>query len=561
MAEEPEGDIMPTIDVSHSDLCRLMGEIVPIGKVKSEGILFAKGEVDADEGGMLKLDMKDTNRPDHWSAEGVAREMAGRYSRGGLPEYKVEKPRIRVKIDPKVGKARPLTVCAVVRGMEITDEALAQMIQLQEKICTSFGRNRKEVAIGAYDMKRITSPIRYTTVSPTGIRFIPLGFDRKMTPKEILEKHPKGLEYAHLLKGLKEYPIFIDAKGEVLSMPPIINSDFTGKVTERTRDLFVECSGFSLKLLVPALNTMVAAMADRGGMIEGVEIVMPRGKRMVTPDMSPKEAVLDVDYANRVSGLGLSPSKMAGLLRQARYSAEPKGKKLMLKYPAYRQDIMHPVDIVEDMIISYGYNKVRPETPRLATVGSAAPMEAFSEKVAALMAGLGCQEVLSYMLTNKDALFSRMNTPEGSVVEVENPVSSNWSVFRDRLLPGLLEFLSKNKHVDHPQSIYEIGDTVSLDQKKETRTSNKRGLAFATISDASGFEDAVSVLSALLNNLGVRHSLKKESHKSFIPGRCAACYSGRKRLGTIGEVHPLVLEKWGLEKPVAAFEVSLDTLL
>lgn len=552
---------MPTIEVSHSDLCHLMGEAVSVEKIKSEGIMFAKGEVDADERGTLKLDMKDTNRPDHWSAEGVAREMAGRYKKGGLPVYKVEKPKVQVRIDSKAQKVRPYTVCAVIRGIEMTDDALFQMIQLQEKICTSFGRNRKEVAIGAYDLKKIASPIRYTTTTPTGIKFVPLDMDRQMTPKEILEQHPKGKEYAHLLKGEKEYPIFIDSRGEVLSMPPIINSDFTGKVTLNTRDLFVECSGFSLKLLMPALNTMVAALADRGGMIEGVEVVLPNGKMMVTPDMTPKDAVLDADYANRISGLSLTPEKMAKLLEQARYEAKAKGRKIHLKYPAYRQDIMHPVDIIEDIIISYGYNSVKPEPPQLATIGSKLPIEEFSDKVACLMAGLGCQEVLSYILTNKDALFANMNLPEAKVVEIENIVSSNWCVFRDKLLPSVLEFVSKNKHVDYPQSVYEIGDVIALDSSAETRTRKERRLAFAFIGNSAGFEDAVSILSALLNNLGVKHSLKREEHRSFIPGRCASCHAGNRKLGTVGEIHPLVLEKWALEKPVAAFEIDIGALM
>ncbi len=552
---------MPTIDVSHSDLCKLMGEAVPKEKVKSEGVLFAKGEVDGENGDALKLDMKDTNRPDHWSAEGVAREMAGRYKRAGLPLYKVERPKIQVRIDGKVRRVRPYTVCAVIRGIDITEHALAQMIQLQEKISTCFGKNRKEVAIGVYDLRKITSPIRYTTTTPTGIKFIPLDMDRQMTPKQILEQHPKGKEYAHLLKGQREYPIFIDAKQEVLSMPPIINSDFTGKVTQNTRDLFVECSGFSLKFLMPALNTMVAALADRGGMIEGVEVVLPGGKKMVTPDMSPKEAELDVDYANQVSGLGLTAERMASLLRQARYDVKAAGRKLKLKYPPYRQDIMHPVDVIEDIMISYGYNNVKPEQPELATTGSVLPLESFSEKAASLLAGLGCQEILSYMLTNKDALFRNMNLPEGRVVEVENPVSSNWSVFRDSLLPGVLEFLSKNKHVEYPQSVYEMGDVILLDSPAETRTRNERRLSFAVIGNSSGFEDAVSILSAMLKNLGVSHSLRAEEHRSYITGRCASCYAGRRKLGTVGEVHPLVLEKWGLEKPVAAFEIDLEALM
>jgi phenylalanyl-tRNA synthetase beta chain len=548
---------MPTIDVSHSDLCHLMRESVPVEKIREEGILFAKGEIESDARGTLKIDIKDTNRPDLWSAEGVARAMAGHYKAGGLPVYDIGKATTEVKVSPKVRGVRPCTVCAVVRGLDVTEETLSQMIQLQEKISVTFGRNRKEVAIGVYDMSRIKSPIEYTTVAPAGIKFVPLDFQKEMTPKEILEQHPKGKEHAHLLEGCKEYPIFKDASGQVLSMPPIINSDWTGKVTGNTRDLFIECSGFSLKFLMPALNTVVAALADRGGKIEAVKVTMPGGKTLITPDMSPKKASMDTEYANRMSGLDLKPEQMARLLEKARYRATVKGKKIELLYPAYRQDIMHQADIVEDMIVAYGYNNITPEIPRIPTIGGASPIEVFTGRVASLMVGLGCQEILSYTLTNRDALFRKMNIPEERVVEIENTVSSTWSVFRNRLVPGLLDFLSRNKHVDYPQKIFEVGDAVIPDSTKETRARNVRHLAFAVSDGNAGYENAVSALHALMAGLGTKYSLKRVSHPSFIAGRAAKIHAAGRDIGLVGEIHPAVLEKWEIDNPVAVFEVGL----
>ncbi|MFH0956580.1 MAG: phenylalanine--tRNA ligase beta subunit-related protein, partial [Candidatus Aenigmatarchaeota archaeon] len=254
---------MPTIEVNYSDLLELIGAHVPLDVLKDEGIMYAKGEVDAIDGEKLKLDMKDTNRPDLWSAEGIARELAGRYAgRTGLPLYKTKPSGIVVKVDRKLAKIRPLTVCAVVRNLRITSDVLFQLIQLQEKVAMNFGRNRREVAIGVYDLHKIKSPITFTSVSPDGIKFVPLEGTQAMTPAEILKKHPKGIEHAGLLKGYSQYPIFIDAAGEVLSMPPIINSDHTGKVTTATRDVFIECSGFDFRFLLPALNVMAAALAD-----------------------------------------------------------------------------------------------------------------------------------------------------------------------------------------------------------------------------------------------------------------------------------------------------------
>ncbi|MFH0711316.1 MAG: phenylalanine--tRNA ligase subunit beta, partial [Candidatus Aenigmatarchaeota archaeon] len=344
---------MPKLEISYSDLCSLIGKKIPIEKLK-EDILFSKGEIDSVEGDLLKVDLKDSNRPDLWSAEGVAREIQGRVtSKVGLPDYEIAKGDLVVKVDKKVSSVRPLTVCAVVKGLKIDQNVLSQMIQLQEKVATTFGRNRKEVAIGVYDYHKIKPPIRYTTVEPEGIRFVPLEFKERMTPKEILEKHPKGKEFGHLLEGCKEYPIFIDAADEVLSLPPVINSDYTGKVEESTRDVFIECSGFNFKFLVPALNVLIAALADRGGKIESVRVEYP-DRSIYTPDFTPKKASVDVNFIKKVSGLNLNQKEIVKLLLQARYNPTVNGKRIEVLYPAYRQDIMHPRDVVEDVMISYG---------------------------------------------------------------------------------------------------------------------------------------------------------------------------------------------------------------
>jgi len=124
---------MPTIETSHSDLNKLIGKTLSI-KQLDMAINFAKGELDESDGDNLKLDIKDTNRPDLWSAEGIAREIAGRFGKPGLPEYKTGKSDVKVIIDPKLKNIRPYTVCAVVRNLNITPDVLSQMIQLQEKV-------------------------------------------------------------------------------------------------------------------------------------------------------------------------------------------------------------------------------------------------------------------------------------------------------------------------------------------------------------------------------------------------------------------------------------------
>ncbi|MEM5766313.1 MAG: phenylalanine--tRNA ligase subunit beta [Candidatus Aenigmatarchaeota archaeon] len=547
---------MPTIEVSYQDLCELIGRRIEIEELKGLAD-FAKCEIDAVEGDTLKIEAKDTNRPDLWSTEGIAREIKSRAFKSSFPEYRVKEPEVIVEVDKKVSRIRPYTVCAVVKNLKMTQAFLSQMIQLQEKIATSLGRNRKEVAIGVYDYDKIKSPIKFTTVKPDGVKFIPLDFTEALTPREILEKHPKGKEFGHLLAGKKEYPVFIDARNEVLSLPPIINSEYSGKVVEETKNVFIECSGFNLKFLMPALNVMVTAMADRGGEIYSVKVVYP-DKTIITPDLKPKKTFVDVSYVKKITGLDLSLKKICNLLERANYKILKKDNKIELLYPAYRNDIMHQRDVVEDVIISYGYDKIKPEVLKIKTEGKINETELKTEKVAELMTSLGFQEILSYTLTNKENLFKKMNLKEERVAEIENIVSENWSVFRNWLLPSLMDFFSNNKHVEYPQKIFEVGDVILIDEKQETRTRDVRKVAVAIADSVVRYEDIASFLDAFMSLIDVNYKLKRIKHPSFIEGRCADIFVNGKHVGIIGEIHPSVLENWKLDMPVAAFELDLS---
>lgn len=534
----------------------MIGKKIPIEELKKD-VDFAKAGIEDVQGDLLKVEVRDANRPDLWSAEGIARELKGRLTEErGLPKYKIEKSDVVVEVDKKVSKVRPLTVCAVAKNVRMNEAMLSQLIQLQEKVAGTFGRGRKEVAIGVYDFSRIKPPIKYTTAGLEK-KFVPLDFEKEMSIKEILEKHPKGKEFSHLVKGLKEIPIFVDSAGEVLSIPPIINSNYTGKVTEETREIFIECSGFDFKLLIPALNVLVAALIDRGAKVESVRVVYPR-KVIYTPDLTPKKALVNVDFVNKLSGLKLSSKEIVDLLEQARYEPKMKGNEIEVLYPAYRQDIMHPCDVVEDIIISFGYDKIEPEQIKHKTKGEINKLEVFTENLTERMVKLGFQEIFSYTLTNKEYLFKRMNLKEEKIAEIENPVSLNWNVFRNWLLPSLMECYSNNQHVEYPQKIFEIGDVVVIDEKRETRTRDVRKLAVAIANSKAGYDDIATVLDVFLSSLKVRYKLKKMKHESFIEGRVAEILINNKSVGFIGEIHPNVLKNWNLEMPVVAFEIDLE---
>jgi phenylalanyl-tRNA synthetase beta chain len=550
---------MPTVQFNLSDLENLVGQSIKSSELE-EIVLYVKGEIDSINGDEIKLDIKDTNRPDLWSIEGIARDLR-RYLGNDeiIKNFNVDSSGVSLEIDKKVEKVRPKAIGAVIKNVSLSNYSLKQLIQLQEKIHFTHGRNRQEVAIGVYDYDKLNFPIIYTTVDPEGLTFVPVDFDKEMTPKEILKFHPKGREYGHLINDYPEYPLMIDSDNNALSIPPIINSTYTGKITTNTENIFIELTGKYLNRLSIALNVLVTALSERNGIIQSVEVNYQK-EQLITPDLTPKKFSINPNYARKILGLDLSKNDFILLLNKAGYEGKFKEDAIIVEYPAYRNDILHERDVIEDVAIAYGINNILPIYPEISTIGSINPIEDYSETIRDLVTGLGYQEILTFSLTNKNSLFGKMKLEESNICEIANPISSNWSVIRNWLMPSLLEFLTYNQHVEFPQRIFEVSDTVKIDQKAETRTVNIKKLSCMLSDVNAGYEEISSILYAVLSNLGVEFRLDPLNHPSFITGRAAKILMKNKEIGCIGEIHPSVLNNWELNMPTAGFEIALTYL-
>ncbi len=549
---------MPVIDFSKKDFEGLVGRKFS-EKELGEAMLYAKaelGSINRDEG---NAEVSDSNRPDLWSIEGIARAIKPHYTKQrGIPEYKAKPSGLKVVIEQSVKKARPFTVGAVVKNVKVGEQMLVQMIQLQEKVAGTFGRKRKEAAIGIYDFDKIHGNIRYYGAEPKKTKFIPLEFADEMDLDEILKTHPKGIEYGKLLEGQKLYPIFEDSEGHILSMPPVINSNYSGKVSGGTKNLFVEVSGFSEETISTALSVIVCALADRGGKIETVKIVDGR-KSKATPDLSPKKAVMDPDYARKVSGLKLKDREIIGLLERHNWNAKKKGKMLELSYPCYRQDVLHQVDAVEDMVISYGYNSIEPEPINVYTRGGELEETKELDRAREACIGIGLQEILTYTLTSIEKQGRKMLLDKEEFAEIENYQSTSYQVFRKSLVPEALEFLAKNKSVELPQRVFEAGRAVRVDGSRETGVVESDLLCIALTDFELNFNQAKSILQELSKLLGRKLSLSDSDRPWLIEGRAAEIIEGGKPIGVIGEIHPKALENFGLQTPVVVIEMSINS--
>jgi phenylalanyl-tRNA synthetase beta chain len=550
---------MVTITISFKDLQNLVGKDLPKNAEElTELLSCVKGEVEALNGDELTIALQDSNRPELWCPEGISRELRGALGvERGAPNYSAEDSALKVFVNTKLKNIRPFIACVVVKGVKLSDVIIKQLMQMQDKIDTTYGRNRRKTSIGLYNFDLLKFPLKYTLTDQHENPFIPLGFTEKMAPHEIIKHHPKGQEYGNILKGLDEYPIFLDADGRVLSMPPIINSADLGKVDEKTKNVLVEVTGTDFDSVNHVLTIIATTLAERGGKLYSVTIDYPARKPDFTPHLEIERTEISGEFVSSTLGLNTVPEDIVKLLQKARYSATADKNSISVAIPCYRKDIMHPVDIIEDIAIAYGYNNFDPLEVALPTAGKLSDAELRARKIREICAGLGAQEVLNFVFTNKDNLFRKMNSREENVIEVENPVSFTYSVLRNKLIPSLMEFFSQNTTKEFHQVIFEVGEVAYPDSRRDETSTTERRLAFGISHARANFTEAKQNLESIYRTLGKSIELREADHDSFIVGRCAKVYVDKEDVGIIGELHPSVLQKWGLEMPVVAFEVRI----
>ena len=521
----------------------------------SEKLMMSGISVDKIDDKNISLEIT-ANRPDLLSAQGVYRHLKAYFGKEtGLKEYNVGKPEknFKVKIDSSVKNVRPYTVCAIVKGLKFDYEKIREIIDLQEKLHNTIGRNRKKLAIGIYPLEKITLPIKYEARKPQDIRFQPLEFPRELSGLQILSQHPTGRDYANLLEGKDKFPVFVDAGGKILSMPPIINSNETGKITESTENVFIECSGFDFNTLEKTLNIFVTTLAEMGGKIYAMEL--DYDKKIVTPNLNPEKMKVSLEHVNKLIGLNLKESDLKNLLPKMGYNYSNG----IVSVPAWRTDILHEVDIIEDVAIAYGYDNLVPEIPRVSTIGEEAKIEKLKTLVANILVGTGMTEISSYHLIKQGEIAIAGQKEE--ILELENS-KTEYKYLRNNLIVPMLRILSENKDSEYPQKMFEVGNTFQKDQvgKQETGIIERQRLCVTMAYDRVTFTDIKQILDYLLRMLKVDYKLEETDNQNFIMGRTGKIVVGGSEVGIIGEIHPRTLKNWSIDMPVVLLEIGLDFL-
>ncbi len=497
------------------------------------------------------------NRPDMLSYQGFKRSFLGFLGKKtGLKKYKINKPEkdYKVIIDSSVKDIRPYTTCAIVKKLKLDENKIKELIEIQEKLHITIGRKRKKVAIGIYPLDKIKLPITFKALEPDKIKFLPLEADKEMSGLQILQKHPAGRDYAHLLSGKAKFPIFIDADKNILSMPPIINSHLTGKITEDTKEVFIECSGFDLKILNKCLNIIVTSLADMGGEIYAMELKYK--KKLITPNLNTEKRKISLENTNKLLGLNLSEKQLKNLIKKMGYDYS----KEHVEIPAWRTDILHEVDLIEDVAIAYGYENFIPEIPEVSTIGQEDQKEIIKRKISEILVGLNLLEVSNYHLTNKRDQFKNMGfskNQEKGYIEVEES-KTDYAILRKDLTHYLLKVLSNNVDSEYPQRIFEVGKVFELREDNQIKESEKLAVALTP----GNFTETRQILEYISKMLNIKIKLK-ETEKApsyFIEGRVGEITLDNKQIGFVGEIHPKILRNWKIKMPVALFEINLEEI-
>jgi len=558
---------MPTLELKIERLEKLVGRKLDIKELEYD-LQWISLDLEAVNVEEQKIKVEyNPNRPDFSSPEGIARALKGYYEiELGVPSYDILEGEVVLNVDPSVKKVRPYIICAVIRDIDLDEDEVATLMNIQEQLHWAVGRDRKKVAIGVHDFDKVIPPYRYTAVKPDSVSFTPLhGDGYPMNLEEILLLHDKGIEYAHILEGKEMYPIIFDSKNEVLSFPPVINGVLT-TVTDETKNLFLDLTGTDFKAINLALNILSTTLSDMGAKIESVKVNYEGEKEIITPNLKSEKWEVESSYINDYIGLKLSPSEMIKCFQKVRMDASQSKKKghLDIWVPAYRGDIIHPVDFTEECAIGYGYINL-PRTIKEGCIGEYHPLQVFSNTIRKIMIGAGYLEVLNFILSNSERhyLFMKQEYKESELVQIANPVSKEFDTTRTKILPNLMETLRLNRSEEKPIRIFEVGDIILLSKEEETGAKREVHLSAVSYHEDADFTEIRSTLDFIMISLGQynNYEIKSGENQSFIDGRYGDIFLNGVKVGEIGEIHPEVLINFKLEFPVAALELNLQKFL
>ncbi len=448
-------------------------------------------------------------------------------------------------IENDVRSLRPYAIGFHCKGPRIGDH-YRELIDYQEKLHLSIGKDRSKVSIGIHDERYLKFPLKYSSRKSGETRFTT--YDKTLTASalDILKKHPKGVEYAHLIPSKDLVPIIEDSEHRVLSMPPVVNGSTT-VVSEDTSAFFIDITGTDLRALKDAFfllsyyfNSLDFEITESN--IEDIRKFL---------NMDGREISVSMNEIKRILGQEIGIDECVTLLQKMGYGVRVEKVRIVAVVPGNRIDVMGPVDVIEDVAKAFGYGNLELHMPDMDIIGAEAAGNQLASNIRNIMTGLGYQEIMTYVVTTQENY--RLAEYKGAV-HIRNPKSLEFSMVRDRLYLGVLDFLRLNKRRNLPQAVFELGEII-IDAEQQTN------LCVARIGSRSAFSDMKQVLDAIMTRTSLgEYIIRPTDHENFVNGRTGEIITMGQCIGYVGEIHPETIEQFELKNPVAMIEMNLSAV-
>ena len=525
------------------------------------------------------------NRYDLLCLEGLALALKIFLGKQKMPDIKPfnvlpENERQLIVYD-SVKEVRPIGLCAILRGINFTDEMLKSFMDLQDKLHNNICRGRKLVSMGTHDLDTVKGPFIYKALIPEHIHFVPLNRDEEVNGDglmSILKDDPKLGKYLYLLEGKEKYPVMMDSNGVIMSLPPIINSQHT-KMTLNTHNVLLDITGIDYTKCEIVLNTLIAMFSvycKNPFTVEEINVINNETKNgKIYPDLTPRKFIVDIEYLKKITGiLDILPEKIVPLLERMELKAKILNKNdLEVSAPITRSDILHPCDIAEDLAISYGYNNIKKQLTKTKTHGMQQPYNKLSDLFRNEMAMGGYVEFLTMALLSHKDMFTNLlkDKKDDKTIQILYSKSKEFEYIRSSLIPGILKSIEGNKANQLPYKIFEISDVVLADENNEVGAVNRRKLCFAYTNTSSAMEIIQGMVDLLMKKIGLvfnsdkkekNYRIEKSKNKIFFEDRQAEIFILNDiKVGIYGIIHPKVIKNFGIKNPVTLCEIDLQLIM
>lgn len=495
--------------------------------------------------GELKVELN-PDRADLFSFNTLVRSAEMYFSSTAFPQERAAwKGRIILKSGAL--RLRPYVRSFIAEGREI-GEYMEELIDFQEKIHLSVGKDRKKSSIGLHDLDKIKLPVIYDSGNTEDISFETYDGSMENKASEILRRHSKGSLYGKLIGDISEAPFMFDSDGDVLSMPPVING-IKSVIEPATKKFFVDITGTDMKATDDTMFLMKHFFSCLGyktffTRIEGLD-----PKNFALPGMLKLK--IRPGRVRKFLNVDMSGTEIAFHLKRMGYIVRNNADSIEINVPSYRIDVMGEADIMEDIAKSFGFNNLKEKELAFKNLPERNISRTHEETLRGILVGAGFQEIMSFFLVPSS--FYSVSTYQGDM-RILNPKSQDFSVMRDRLLLGILDFYSRNRNRNYPQNVFEIGEVV-LHGKQESHVCisiAQPGAAYSSI------KRQVEYLFRRIGNFNLTYT--PFDSEDLMEGRSAKMTLSGRDVGLLGEVKPDRLESFGIKVPVALSEINIPKI-